>query len=77
VAILRGREAALIREHNDRAWLAWHIAYLSRTKKPVALRKLQIKSGSARRKPQSWQQMKTVALMITQAFGGTVTPESE
>lgn len=30
----------LDREHNDRAWQAWHTAYLPRSEQPVALKKL-------------------------------------
>jgi hypothetical protein len=76
VAILKGREAALVREHNDRAWLAYYTAHLPRVKKPMPLRRLQVRQDRARRQVQSWQQMKAVAQMITLAFGGEVSRQS-
>lgn len=57
------------REHNDRAWLAWHIAALTRTKKMPKLQKLQVR---VRRKPQTGEQMLQIAKMLTVALGGTV-----
>jgi len=52
------------REHNNRAWLAWHIAALSRAKKLPAL-----KSLYTRDKPrvQTWQEQ--FAVMETFAVG--------
>jgi hypothetical protein len=38
--ILDGAASRLKREHNDRAWMAWHIAALSRQKKMAALSEL-------------------------------------
>lgn len=77
VAILRGREAALIRAHNERAWLAWYTAYLPRMKKPVKLERLQVRQGRPPRPPQTWQQMKAMAQLITAAFGGEVIPKTD
>jgi hypothetical protein len=50
---MHGKTKALRREHNSRAWLAWHIAALQRTKKLPTLR-----SMLAKEKPraQSWQE---------------------
>ena len=50
---MRGRSTYLKREHNDRAWLAWHIAYLPRAKKPVKLKALQ--SPEQKRDPVPWK----------------------
>lgn len=65
---MKGRAAQFRREHNDRAWGAWHIAGLQRSKRMPALRKLQIRD----RKPQSWQQMKATAKQLTHMFGGEI-----
>lgn len=40
------------REHNDRAWLAYHVAALQRMKKPPRLNTLLIK----RKRRQTWQE---------------------
>lgn len=40
LAHMRGARARLEREHEERAWLAWHAAYLPRVKKPVRLEEL-------------------------------------
>lgn len=42
------------REHNSHAWLAWHIAAMSRTKKLPPLSKLIIKQTAKPR--QTWRQ---------------------
>lgn len=50
----------LEREHDERAWLAWHIAALMRTNPKKRLQKLesmQVKKSVAARVQQSWQQM--------------------
>jgi hypothetical protein len=65
---LKGRSEQLRRDHNDRAWLAFHIAGLQRTKKMPPLRRLQIRD----RRPQSWQHMKSVAAQLTKLFGGEI-----
>lgn len=41
--ILKGFSVRLEREHNDRAWLAWHVAALPRAKKFPALKDMQTK----------------------------------
>lgn len=56
-----------LEQHNDRAWLAWHIAALTRAKKLPPLRKLQARR---RAPPQSWQQQKLAAAMWAAALGG-------
>jgi hypothetical protein len=35
-----GARSRMQREHSDRAWLAWHAAYLPNLKKPIGLREL-------------------------------------
>jgi hypothetical protein len=42
------------REHNERAWLAWHTAAFHRTKKMPQLRDIQTKHTA--RKRQSWRE---------------------
>lgn len=61
------------REHNDRAWLAWHTAAFSRVArlKPADLKKVQVRRA-ARREPQTWQQQLDIAKMWTAAFGGSI-----
>jgi Uri superfamily endonuclease len=44
----RGASERLKREQNERAWLAWHIAYLPRSKKPVKLKDMM---SAAERRP--------------------------
>lgn len=58
VAILKGQGVREVREHNGRAWLAWHVAFLPRQKRPIPLRKLMMRPPG-RRKAQSWQQIKS------------------
>lgn len=65
---MKGRAAQFRREHNDRAWSAWHMAALHRTKRMPTLRKLQVRD----RRPQSWQHMKSMAKQLTYLFGGEV-----
>jgi hypothetical protein len=52
---MAGRQRRITREHNDRAWLAWHVAALTRAKKLPDLVKLQINQRH-RRPRQSWQE---------------------
>jgi hypothetical protein len=56
-AAMHGKLKASRHEHNQRAWLAWHIAALYRAKKMPKL-----KSMLARDKPrvQSWQEQAAV-----------------
>lgn len=44
----------LMREHNERAWLAWHIAALPRSKKLPKLEKMLLRTGKKTR--QTWQE---------------------
>lgn len=48
-------------EHNDRAWMAWHIAALSRMKKLPKLAELLIKPRKAQPvRPQTWQEQQAI-----------------
>lgn len=38
--VLDGVAARLKREHNDRAWAAWHTAMIGRVKKPPKLKEM-------------------------------------
>lgn len=61
MATLAARNAVLIRQHNDRAWLAWHIGALPRMKKYPKLDELRIKPQAKAR--QSVNQQLAVARM--------------
>jgi hypothetical protein len=64
------------REHQGRAWLAWHVAALYRAKtlpKPESLMGTERK----RRAPQPWQEQRNVARMLTVLFGGTIEGASD
>lgn len=54
--IFAGHRETIQREHNERAWLAWHIEALRRQKKLPKLEKMLIKE----RKRQTWQQQMQV-----------------
>jgi hypothetical protein len=74
--IFAGCERRLIREHNGRVSLAWHIAALQRVsprKRLPPLRKLMVDEPGPRRPPQSWQDQKAVIALWTAALGGTVS----
>lgn len=43
-----------MREHNERAWLAWHVAALPRSKKFPKLEKMLLRTGKKPR--QTWQE---------------------
>jgi hypothetical protein len=61
--MLEGRAAAIERDHNDRAWLAWHVAALSRQKRLAPLRSL-LSDRMHPRKVQDWRtQLETVKLL--------------
>lgn len=62
----------MIREHNDRAWMVHTAEALRRSKKMPPLRRLQARVPREQRKRQSWQDMKAVAKLLTQAFGGQI-----
>lgn len=56
------------REHNERAWLAWHIVALDRTKKLPKLETLLISGKQAR--PQTPEEHELALKAIFLAFGG-------
>lgn len=59
LAVIEGVAARLAREHDERAWAAWHIAALTRTKKFPELKKMI--SGSAGAKPrQDWKSQEAI-----------------
>lgn len=72
VAILEARHAVLRREHNDRAWLAWHVAALGRVKKMPKLDRL-LRRERATGRRQTPDQMLRIVEMINAAMGGAVT----
>jgi hypothetical protein len=51
---MRGARVRLEREQSERAWLAWHTAYLPRLKKPINLTELS--SGKAEPIYKSWEE---------------------
>jgi hypothetical protein len=51
---MQGAKKRIMREHEQAAWVAWHTAYLPRTKKPIGLDKL-IKGEAAQAQPKPWQ----------------------
>lgn len=55
--IFAGKQMQFTREHNDRAWHAWHVAYLPNTKRRVPLQKLLIKDRTAPRSPERQMEM--------------------
>lgn len=61
------RERSIV-EHNERAWLAFHVAALQRTRKFPPLRRLMMRD----RRPQSWQQQLAIAKQLTHAMGGMI-----
>jgi len=58
-AIVGGVKERIVREHNELAWLAWHVAAMTRSKKKLPdLKKLLSKTTSG--KKQDWQQQMAV-----------------
>lgn len=57
---MEGAGARLRHEHNARAWLAWHIEALSRTKRLPKLKDLTIQP-KANKRPQSWEEQLRIA----------------
>lgn len=53
-ATIKARSIVMMRRHDERAWLAWHVAALTRTKKLPKLHTLLAKKPSKRR--QGWQE---------------------
>lgn len=58
------------REDDSRAWLAWHIAALSRAQKLPKLEAMLTQREKT--KPQDWKQQRAIARMWTIALGGKV-----
>jgi len=58
----------MMREHNQRAWLAWHIAALQRSKKLPPLSKMQTSEAGPRR--QTWQEQLAIAAQWVNAGVG-------
>jgi hypothetical protein len=67
-AVLRGAHRRVLDEHNDRAWMAWHVAALQRMKRMPRLGELLAREH----KPQSTQDMVAMFEAITRMHGGTV-----
>lgn len=66
---MRARKDVMIREQNERAWLAWHVAALSRTKKLPDFKRLQVQKP---RKPQTWQEQLEIAKMWAKMGAGKI-----
>jgi len=66
---LKAKAAQLRREHNERAWLAYHTAYLPRAKKPPKLSKLQVREQPRRQTP---HEMLAAARQWTIFLGGKI-----
>jgi hypothetical protein len=69
-ASFKASERRLAREHNERAWLAWHGAALGRSKKMPPLRDLLARTRGAERK--GWQQQLAALQAWVVASGGTI-----
>lgn len=66
--ILEGEQARFIREHDERAWVVWHIEALSRSgKKFPPLKKMLYKQ--ARKKRQTVDEQVAIAQAWTAALG--------
>ena len=58
---MRAREAVIVRQHNERAWLAYHAGLLSRPlKRYPTLESLQIRTKP---RVQTWQEQLAIAHM--------------
>ena len=57
-----------IYEHNERVWLAWHIAALPRQRRLQDMRSLMIRPRRLGR--QTWQEQMAVCRGIAAAYGG-------
>jgi hypothetical protein len=72
VRALRARRRALRREHREFAWLAWHVAALTRAKRlPALVKMLGIKAAQ---KVMSGDQMKAVARMWAATMAAKAKP---
>lgn len=66
--ILKGFAARLDREHNANAWLAWHVAALTRTtKKFPALKDMQTKRKPVKKRRMTPDEMISIAHMWSAA----------
>ncbi|RVK61942.1 hypothetical protein CN162_01475 [Sinorhizobium meliloti] len=66
--VLDGVAIRLRREHNDRAWLAWHIEALARQKKMPRLKELARASTAKPRRRQSIEEQIAIAQAWTAAL---------
>lgn len=66
-ARLDGFSKRLTREYNERAWLAWHVAALSRTKQLPKLEKM-LAGREPRRK--SWQEQLAAVISYDKRING-------
>lgn len=63
-AVISGSAARFNREHDDRAWLAWHIEALHRTKRLPKLKTLMHNAKPAKRQ-QSMEEQIAIAMQWT------------
>jgi hypothetical protein len=71
-ATLEGVTQRREREHNERAWHAWHVAALPRAKRFPKLDTMLVKPRRRRGKQQSVADMMATCRLITLAAGGKV-----
>lgn len=73
--MVEARSRAFAREHNGRAWLAFHITHLPHQKRPVSLSDLMIRTDAApaARGQQSGEEIQTMMLRWRFAMAGTST----
>lgn len=64
---MEGQACRLRREQNANAWLAWHIEALARAKKLPKLKTL-LSGERTQSRPQTWQEMKAIAMMWKSAI---------
>lgn len=60
--MVEAKQRVFEREHNGRAWLAFHIAHLPHQKNPISLSKLMItptETGEPGKPVQSWVEIET------------------
>lgn len=73
--VFAGHRDRLMREHNDRAWLAWWTAGMVRAKKMPRLERLQQRPRVRRR--QSGAELLSIFTQINAALGGDVIAKPE
>ena len=64
-------ERRLDYEQRARAWHAWHVVALDRTKRLPPLKSL-LGPAKPERKAQTWQEQARIARQLNAAFGGSV-----